>query len=116
LRFIYYEYIALVSLIVRHVELASFEFLICWTFNQIQSGHRHQRLKKIIGVAFLRTTNVPIFPSLPPFQRYLNAHIELEEVMKSRCPSSLGFVAGGSYSKVAFLGNLEMVIIGTGRK
>ena len=27
--------------------------------------------------------------------------------MKSRCPSSLGFGAGGGYSKVVFLGNLE---------
>ena len=27
--------------------------------------------------------------------------------MKSRCPSSLGFGAGGGYSKVVFLGNLK---------
>jgi hypothetical protein len=64
----------------------------------------------IIGVAFLRPTNSPILP-FPLPSKYLNAHIQLEEVMKSHCGSSLGFGARGGYSKVAFLGNLEMVII-----
>ena len=36
--------------------------------------------------------------------------------MKSRRPSPLGFGAGGGYSKVAFLGNLEMVITEAGKK
>lgn len=73
-------------------------------------------INTIVGVAFLRPTNslfsLPF--SLP--SKYLNAHIQLEKPMKSRCPSSLGFGAGGGYSKVAFPGNLVMVIIGTGRK
>jgi hypothetical protein len=70
-----------------------------------------------MGVAFLRPTNFPIFPPLPPpLQKYLNAHIQFEEVMKSHCPNSLKFGAGSGYYKVVFLGNLEMVIIGTGRK
>jgi hypothetical protein len=65
-------------------------------------------------VAFLRPSNSPIFPTLlHPLKKYLNAHIQLEKVMKSHCPSSLGFGDGGDYSKVAFLGNLVMVIIET---
>ena len=75
------------------------------------------KTKTIVGVAFLRPTNSFIFSPLPPpLQRYVNVHIQLEKVMKSHPPSSLDYGAGGSYSKVVFLGNLEMVIIGTRRK
>jgi hypothetical protein len=72
----------------------------------------------IIGVAFLSPTNSCIFPThtLNPLHKYLNAHIHLEEVMKSDCGSSLGFGVGGGYSTFAFLGNLKVVIIGTRRK
>jgi hypothetical protein len=72
----------------------------------------------IIGVAFLRPTNSPIFPTLhysPSNYLLCNIHIQLEEFMKYH-PSSLGFGARGHYSKVIFLRNSQMVIIGTRRK
>ena len=66
-------------------------------------------------MAFLRPTNSPIFPTLThPLQKYLKAHIQLEEVMKIRPPRSVGFGAGSDYSKVAFLGNLEIIMTGHG--
>jgi hypothetical protein len=55
-------------------------------------------------------------PHFPYPQRYLNAHIQLEDVMKSHHPSSWDFGVEDDYCKIGFLGNLEMVIIGTGRK
>jgi hypothetical protein len=67
-------------------------------------------------VAFLKPTNSPFFPTLLPFLKYLNAHIQLEEIMKSCCSCSLVFGTGGGCSKSTFIGNLEMVIIGTERK
>jgi hypothetical protein len=76
---------------------------------------RTQTSEIIVGMAFLRPTDSLIFPN-PFLQRYLNARIQLEELMKSHRPSSLGFGVGGGYSKVAFLGSLELVITGTGRK
>ena len=54
-----------------------------------------------VGVTFLRTTNSLIF-STPP-SRYLSAHTQQEEVMKSHHSGSLGLGAGGGYSKVVFL-------------
>jgi hypothetical protein len=67
-------------------------------------------------MASLGSTNSPFSPPFHTLQKHLNAHILLEEVMKSHLPSSLGFGVGGGYSKVVFLGNLEMVIIEAGRK
>jgi hypothetical protein len=75
------------------------------------------QINTIIVMAFLKPTNTPIFLTLPlTLSKYLNAHIQHEKVMKSCHPSSLSFGAGGDYSKVAFVRNLEMVIIRTGRK
>ena len=81
---------ALVSLIVKHAQLTCFELLISCTFSWIQSGHRHQRLIQE-GVAFLKPANAPFSLPSPPLQKYLNTHIQLEEIMKSCRPSSLGW-------------------------
>ena len=51
------------------------------------------------------------------FERNLNTHIQLEEVMEKTIVSVIwSWWAGGCYSNVAFLGNLEMVITGVGMK
>jgi hypothetical protein len=59
----------------------------------------------IIGVAFLRSSLQPPTPSKISQHTY-SAWKNYEELLKS----PLGFGAGGNYSKVAFLGNLEMII------
>ena len=43
----------------------------------------------IIGVAFLRPSNSPISLPFPLLSKYLNAHVQLEEVVKSHYHSSL---------------------------
>ena len=102
--------IQLVNLILRHSELLCFELLTSWIFSRIQSGQTSET-KTIVGVAFLRPNNSPIFPYPCSASRYHNANIKLEEVMKSRSLSSLGFGARGGYFKVVFLGNVEMIRI-----
>jgi hypothetical protein len=82
-------------------------------FKQDPIRTQNSETKRIICVAFLRL-KTPLFtlPSPHPF-KYISM---LEEVIKSNPSSSLGFGAGGIYSKVTFLGNLEMLMIGTWRK
>ena len=99
------------SLIITRAKLICFELLISWTFSKIQLGHR--QYNHCCGL--LKANQLPHFP-LTPLQKYLNAYIQLEEVMKSHHLRSLGFGTGGGYPNVASLGNLEIVTIGTGRK
>jgi hypothetical protein len=78
------------------------EFLMSWFFIQIQSGHRYMT-DTIIGMIFLRPTSYPIFLPFPLPSKYPNAHIQLEEVVKSRRPSSLSFGAGGGYYRLSLI-------------
>jgi hypothetical protein len=79
------EYTVLVNFIVRYAELTC---LNSWCLMFHLDPVRTLTSETIIGVAFLKPMNSPIFPNFPRlFKKYLNAHIQLEEVMKSLCPS-----------------------------
>jgi hypothetical protein len=109
------EYTALVSLTVRHAELIC---LNSWCLGLLARSTQDTDIRDynhLCGLLKTHQLSHFLYPSLT-LQTFLNAHIQLEEVMKSCHPSSLGFGAGGGYSKAAFLENLEMVITGTGRK
>ena len=67
----------------------------------------------IIGVAFLRPTNSPIFPTLYPLKNISMPIFSLKKLWRVVAPVS--WALGLESVIIGNLGNVEMVIIGTGR-